>query len=324
MKNYAYASLVLLVASCLMLPGVARAQDPTPVRVGGEPAVVFKAGVDVVTLTAAVRDGNGRVVRDLERADFEVRDTGVTRGISDFHAGDSPISLGILLDRSGSMAVSGNIDRARSAVGIAIGMLSGVDDEAALYTFDAVLQEAVAFTKDLDALRSASLDGEPWGTTSLYDAIGTAAKRVAERANRHRALLVVTDGVDTASRLNAAEVSSIASAIDVPVYVLTVAASQDHRGGDLAVPAINGVRSHVGTLADLSRWTGGDMRVASAPEQAVEAIGTLFAELRYQYLITFESGVAPGWHPIEVRTHNDTLTVHARSGYISGPSPSAR
>ena len=71
MKNYAYASLVLLVASCLMLPGVARAQDPTPVRVAGEPAVVFKAGVDVVTLAAAVRDGNGRVVRDLERADFE-------------------------------------------------------------------------------------------------------------------------------------------------------------------------------------------------------------------------------------------------------------
>ena len=321
---YAHASLVLLVVSVSMMPGIAHAQDRSSVRVGGEPAVVFKAGVDVVTLTAAVRDENGRVVRDLERGDFEVRDTGIARGISDFHAGEAPISLGILLDSSGSMAMGGNIDRARSAVGIAIDMLSGADDEAALYTFDAALQEAVAFTKNLDAVRSVSLDGEPWGTTSLYDAIGAAANRVAERANRHRALLVVTDGVDTASRLNAAEVSGIASAIDVPVYVLTVVAPLEHHRGEGAVPAVGGVPSGVGTLADLSRWTGGDMRIASAPEQAVEAIRTLFAELRYQYLITFESGAAPGWHPLEVRTYNNALTVHARSGYISGPSPSAR
>ena len=321
---YAHASLVCLVASLSMLPGAARAQDRSSVRVGGEPAAVFKAGVDLVTLTAAVRDEHGRVVRDLERADFEVRDTGIARGISGFHAGDAPISLGILLDSSGSMAVGGNIDRARSAVGMAIDMLSGADDEAALYTFDAALQEAVAFTKNLDAVRSVSLEGEPWGTTSLYDAIGAAANRVAERANRHRALLVVTDGVDTASRLNPAEVSGIASAIDVPMYVLTVVAPLEHRGGEVAVRAVDGVRLNVGTLADLSRWTGGDMRVASAPEQAAEAIRTLFAQLRYQYLITFESGAAPGWHPLEVRTYNNTLTVHARSGYISGPSPSAR
>jgi Ca-activated chloride channel family protein len=324
MMVYALRSLVWLVASVLILPGVPRAQDLSPVRAGGDPAVVFKTGVDVVTLTAAVRDGSGQVVRDLERADFEVFDTGVVRGIRDFHTGDAPVSLGVLLDISGSMAVGGNIDRARSAVGVAMGMLSGAHDEAALYTFDATLQEAVAFTKNLDAVRSVSLDGEPWGTTSLYDAIGAAAMQVAERANRHRALLVITDGVDTASRLGAAEVSGIASAIDVPVYVLTVVTPQELRGGGLVARAGLGVRSEVGTLADLSRWTGGDMRVASAPEHTVEAIRALFAELRYQYLITFDSGAAPGWHPLVVRTLDNTLTVHARSGYISGPSPSAR
>ncbi len=315
-------ALVTLVASVSMLPGVVRAQDSSPVRVGGEPAVVFKAGVDVVTLTAAVRDERGQVVRDLERADFEVIDSGVARGISDFHTSVAPISLGVLLDISGSMAVGGNIDRARAAVGVAMGMLSGADDEAALYTFDAKLQQAVAFTTNLDAVRRVSLDGEPWGTTSLYDAIGAAARHVAQRANGHRALLVITDGVDTASRLSAAEVSGIASAIDVPVYVLTVVTPLNNGGGEPAVLAVDGVRSNAGTLADLSRWTGGDMKVASEPEHAAEAIRTLFAELRYQHLITFESGAAPGWHPLEVRTHDSTLTVHARSGYISGPSPS--
>jgi Ca-activated chloride channel family protein len=317
-------TFVWLLASVLVSPGVVSAQDLSPVRVGGEPSVVFKAGVDVVTLTAVVRDQDGRVVRDLERSDFEVLDTGITRGIRDFHSGDAPISLGVLLDISGSMAVGGNIDRARAAVGVAMGMLSGADDEAALYTFDATLEEAVAFTRNLDAVRSVSFDGQPWGTTSLYDAIGAAARHVADRANRHRALLVITDGVDTASRLSAAEVSGIASAIDVPVYVLTVVTPLERRGGELAVLAVDRMRANGGTLADLSRWTGGDMKVASVPEHTVDAIRTLFAELRYQYLITFESGATPGWHPLEVRTPNKILTVHARSGYISGPSPSNR
>ena len=321
---YPRRALVLLVASVSMLPGGLHAQDLSPERAGEVSGVVFKAGVDVVTLSATVRDESGQVVRDLQRADFEVLDTGIARGVRDFHSGDAPISLGVLLDISGSMAVGGNIDRARSAVGVAMGMLSGADDEAALYTFDATLQEAVAFTRNFDTVRRVSLDGEPWGTTSLYDAIGAAAKHVAERANRHRALLVITDGVDTVSRFSAAEISGVSSAIDVPVYVLTVVMPLDHRGGEPTVLEVDGVRSDVGTLADLSRWTGGDLKVASVPEHIDGAIRTLLVELRYQYLITFESGAAPGWHPLEVRTHDNTLTVHARSGYISGPSASDR
>lgn len=319
-----HKALLVLAACACTFPGAVWAQDPSASNVAEDSRIVFRAGVDVVTLWAAVRDASGQVVRNLERTDFEVFDTGVARGISDFHAGEAPVSLGILLDISGSMAMGGSIDRARSAVDIAIGMLSGTDDEAALYTFDATLAEAAGFTHNLDALRSVSLAGQPWGATSLYDAIGDAAERVADRANRHRALLVITDGVDTASSLNAADVSSLASAIDVPVYIVTVATPRDRPEGDRAMLSVDGVRSRVGTLADLSRWTGGHMKIVGAREHAVEAIGALFAELRYQYVITFESGVAPGWHPLQVRTHDNTFTVHARSGYISGPSPSDR
>ena len=283
---------------------------------------MFKAGVDVVTLTATVRDRRGRVVRDLQRADFEVLDAGVARDISDFRAGDAAISLAVLLDISGSMAMGGNIDRARSAVSVAMGLLSASDDEAALFTFDAKLQEVVSFTKNLDAVRRVSLEGQPWGMTSLYDAVEAAARHVAERANRHRALLVITDGVDTGSRLSAPTVSGIARSIDVPVYLLAVVTPLDHPGGELAVLAADGAMSDLGTLADLSRWTGGDMRAASGQAHTVDAIRDLFAELRYRYLITFESGTVPGWHPLEVRTRNNNLTVHARSGYISGPSQS--
>ena len=316
----ALVPLVLTVAFAWAPPGALYAQATPTAPAGREPGLVFKAGVEVVTLTAAVHDRRGRVVRNLKRSDFEVLDTGVARDIRDFHSGDAPISLAVLLDISGSMAVGGNIDRARHAVLVAMGMLKGGDDEAALFTFDEKLQEVLSFTKDLDTITRISLEGRPWGVTSLYDAIAAAARSVAERANRHRALLVITDGVDTVSSLSAAEVSGIASSIDVPVYLLTVVTPLDHPGGEFSVLAIDGAKSDVGTLADLARWTGGDLKMASLPAHTVEGIRDLFAELRYQYLITFEPGVRPGWHPLDVRTRNRNLTVHARSGYISGPA----
>ena len=153
------------------------AQEP-PAR--ERPSITFKSGVEVVTVTAAVRDRRGRVVRDLSRDDFEVLDTGAKRTIRDFHAGDAPISLAIVLDISGSMAVGGNMDRARQAVAFAVGMLNGEHDEAALFTFDAKLQEVVTFTKDVDVIRRVSLEGRPWGITSLYDAVAATAKDAAE------------------------------------------------------------------------------------------------------------------------------------------------
>ena len=75
-----------------------------------------QSGVEVVTVTAAVRDRRGRVVRDLKQADFEVIDPGDAREMRDFYSGEAPISLAVLLDISGSMAVGGNMDRARHAV----------------------------------------------------------------------------------------------------------------------------------------------------------------------------------------------------------------
>ena len=315
--------LAVPVLTAMLLPSPLGALDAMRMAVGGGQSGVstFRAGVEVVTITAAVRDRRGRVVRDLQRADFEVIDSGIRREIRDFYAGEAPISLAVLLDISGSMAVGGNIDRARHAIAVATGMLRGAD-EAALFTFDASLQEVVAFTGDLDRIRRVSLEGRPWGITSLYDAVGAAAKAVGTRTNRHRALLVITDGVDTGSRLTATEVSGIASAIDVPVYLLAVVTPLDHPGGELSVLAADDVATGTATLADLARWTGGDMRVASLPAHAVAATRDLFEELRYQYLISFDPDPRPGWHPLEVRTRNRSLTARARGGYVAAPAQS--
>ena len=311
------ATPLVLATIVAWTPPEAHSQEPPT---GERPSITFKSGVEVVTVTAAVRDRRGRVVRDLNRDDFQIIDTGTKREIRDFHAGDAPISLAIVLDISGSMAVGGNMDRARQAVALAMGMLNGEHDEAALFTFDAKLQEVVTFTKDVDVIRRVSLEGRPWGITSLYDAVAATAKAVAERANRHRAMLVITDGIDTGSRMSAPDVSGIASSIDVPVYLLTVVTPLDHPGGEYSVVSADGAAADVATLADLARWTGGDMRIASVPAHTHVAIRDLFEELRYQYLITFEPDTRPGWHPLEIRTRNKDLFVHARGGYVSGPA----
>lgn len=289
---------------------------PASGSAGLQDAVTFRGGVDLVTATVSVRDRKGRVVRNLKQSDFEIIDSGVAREIKSFESGESPISLGVLVDISGSMSVGGNIERARSAVSVAMAVLRSGADEAALYTFDSKLQEVVAFTSDLASLRRPRLEGRPWGITSLYDAVAQTARTVGERPNRHRAVLVITDGVDTGSQLTAPEVSGIASSIDVPVYLLVVVNPVDHPVG--GVPATEGRTAEKVSLADLARWTGGDMRFASTGEHIAVSVADMFDELRHQYLISFEPGAKEGWHPLEIRARKNDLLVRARSGYFAG------
>jgi Ca-activated chloride channel family protein len=309
--------LAVLIVTILAAANSLSAQS-TPSDPQQTPQATFKSGVDLVTVSVAVRTGGGKVVRDLQKADFTVLDTGQSAKIVDFYSGDSPISLAILLDISGSMAVGGNMDRAREAVAVAT-MSLRADDEAALFTFDSQLQEVVGFTKDLERIRQVSLKGTPWGKTSLYDAIAETATTVTERTNKHRALLVISDGVDTGSRRTASEVSGVASAIDVPIYLLTVVNPADHPGAAFEVSS-DGRATQTATLEDLARWTGGDMRIASTSAHISTAIQDLIDELRHQYLISFEPGDRAGWHPLEIRTRKKGLVVHARGGYMSGPS----
>jgi Ca-activated chloride channel family protein len=311
-----YESTVMRRAVRCLIACVALASLPS--LAGAQAEVTFRAAVEAVSVSVSVRDARGRVVRDLKQADFQVIDSGFGKPITDFWAGDAPISLGILLDISGSMAVGGNMDRARRAVDTALGHMR-YGDEAALYTFDSRLEEVVPFTTELDRVKGVSLHGKPFGMTSLFDAIAETAQIAADRANRHRALLVVTDGVDTGSRRTAAEVSGIAASIDVPVYLLTVVNPADHPGGEFAVIE-TGAHKETGTLADLARWTGGDLRISSMPAHTVEGIADLFVELRHQYVISFEPGPRPGWHPLEIRTKKDSHVVRARSGYMVSPS----
>lgn len=279
-------------------------------------STTFKSGVEVVTLSAVVRDRDGRLVPNLTASDFEVLDNGSLRRIVGFRSEPAPLSLALLFDISGSMDLSTKLPRARDAAHQILSWLDPVSDEAALFAFDTELRQLRPFEKPSTSLDDALATVHPFGATSLRDAIAAAAPRVMARGGPRRAVVVLTDGVDTASRTTAAEVSAAASAIDVPVYIIATVSSLDHPGEALAVDGASAAIS--GELSDLARWTGGTFFMASLPSHVSLAARQIVAELREQYLIAVEPGKQPGWHPLEVRTRDRRMTVRARSGYIAG------
>jgi Ca-activated chloride channel family protein len=279
---------------------------------------VFRSSVDLVSVTAVVRDRNGRLVRDLERDDFEVFDAGVRRPIVEFApAEDGPVSLAVLFDTSGSMRVTDNLEAGRLVVAHLLAVLRPDVDEIAFYAFDSGLRAMQVFTTDHERVRRALPDLEAFGSTALYDAIGTVAAQLDERPHRRRALVVVTDGVDTSSQRSPADVSGVASASDVPVYVVTVGTGEkDTLAGPVVAfePAPVTPGAHLGNLA---HWTGGALFNGRGPAAAAVTARALLAELRHQYLLAFESA-GPGWRPVDVRLRRSQVTVRTRSAYQSG------
>lgn len=280
-------------------------------------APTFKSSVDLVRVSATVRDRKGRFVRDMTARDFEVVDGGVARTISEFRHDDSTVSVALLFDVSGSMEA--RMGQARETAEHILSWLNLEGDEAAVFTFDTHLDEVAPFTSGLRRLPQGMDTLSPFGATSLHDAVATTARRIAEREGLRRAVIVLTDGRDNASRLTPGEVSGIASSIDVPVYVVGIVPAIDNPSADISTTTYE--RSALtGSLSDLALWTGGRAFVASTIAERSQTARQIVDELRHQYLIAFESSGNPGWHPLVVRARDKDLTVRARSGYFAGQS----
>ncbi len=298
-------------------PAQVAAQDGARTQQGRDEAPVFRTAVDLVSVTAVVRDPRGRPVRNLQREDFEVYERGKLRRIVDFKASDQgPVSLAILFDVSGSMRGEAQLAAGQRAVEHLLSWVEPSADEVALFSFDRDLRQETEFTKDLSLVRDALGRLTAIGQTSLYDAIAKTADSLGNRPSPRRAVVVITDGIDTSSRLTPSDVSGMASAIDVPVYVIAVLSPLDHPGTPFAVlpESASPVATH---LSNLAYWTGGTLLMVSAPAHASQAARDVISELRHQYLLAFESAKEPGWYELDVRTRRRELTVRARSGYFS-------
>lgn len=310
--------VALLVGGMLGLaPSGVAAQQP-------EPTARFTSSVDVVSVTAVVRDRKGRVVRNLERRDFTILEGGEARQLLDVRAeSNGPIRVALLVDVSGSMRMAAKVVDIRLAARQVFAALTP-RDQAALYVFDTQLERVSGFTSDFDRLDAAmETVVPPFGQTSLYDAVAKTAQEIAGDADIRRgpdaapqrlAVVVLTDGVDTSSRLTPAQVSGIASGIDVPVYVLAVMPTID----DPQLMPAGRAAAAASELGNLSRWTGGELFTASTPSHANVAARRIADELRHQYVLAFEASSRPGWRPVEVRARDRDLTVRARAGYFGG------
>ena len=312
MKLHAVGSLI--VVSLLASGGIATLAAQQP---GSDPVPRFKSSADVVTIQAAVRNGKGRPVAGLTAADFEIRDNGQLRPVLSLRSdAGSPVSLAILVDLSGSMAISPKLAMARQALDTVISQLRPGDDEVAVFTFDSSLHESQPFTTNPSGLAGTLENVKPYGTTSLYDATAAAARRLSERSATHKAIVVLTDGIDTSSKYTAPEVSGLASSIAVPVYVMATVPSIDQRA--MMEAAERSDQSKAADLRDLAEWTGGQLVFASNLAETTTAAVGLVSELRQQYVIAIEAVTAREWRRLDVRVKRPSAVVRARNGYYGG------
>lgn len=278
-----------------------------------EPVATFKSGVDLVSVTAVVRDKKGKVVKALQPKDFIVAEDGKDRKIVSIQSdSNAPASIAFLVDSSGSMALGSARHSAKHICDWVLATLDKQKDDAALLSFDTRLLTLRDFTGSFEHVRTGLDEIGAWGATSIYDAIAGTSAMVADRARNRRAVIVLTDGADNWSSYSPEEVAWIASTIDVPIYVFAVG------DGVIAEAATANPKAMYSPLAELARSTGGDFFIANSPQLAVTGITRLVDELRHQYLIAFEPSNAQGMRRIEIRTKKANLRVSSRKWYAGG------
>lgn len=295
---------------CLASASVVWAQEPA----AQAPVATFKASVNLVPVSLVVRDKRGHLVTTLSQADFQVFDNGAPARIVNFDvAKQTPVSVAVLLDTSGSMRMGPRLPLAGDALARLLGELHDGRDEVGLFTFDDTLRENQAFTIHPAALGVGTSGIMPFGTTSLYDAIAVTARELGERPASRRAIVVLTDGLDTSSALAPSQVSAIASAIDVPVFVIETVTATDRAQYVARTTRSSGGISELEALAE---WTGGQLLFATSPEEALATARQILDDLRHTYVLAIESAPSAEWRRIDVRLKNRSLSVQTRSGYF--------
>jgi VWFA-related protein len=197
-------------------------QPPAPVRPGTEEqGFRFKSGVELINVTATVSDASGRFVSGLKQDDFIVYDDDQPVTVTHFSAERVPVSLGIALDTSGSMAGQ-KIEAAQSALDRFLFELLDPSDELFLYRFSNAPVMLQDWTRDRQLLSRALGRITPNGGTALYDAVSEAIPRTQQGQYRKKALLVVSDGNDTASTASVREVKAQIRESEVLVYAIGI------------------------------------------------------------------------------------------------------
>lgn len=285
----------------------------------------FRSGIELTSVPVTVRDGDGRLVADLPREAFEVYEDGERQRVTQFTRERVPVGLGVLIDISDSM-FGRRIEDARAAVYRFLFDLLADTDEFFLVAFNHRPHVLTSWTQTPDVVRGALEALRPFGGTAAYDAVVEALPVVAHRSRQRGALLLVSDGADTASTATLRDVRAALRRTDAFVYAIAID-SPDQQ-------PIN-ARVNPTTLREITDESGGRTEVVQTSNQLMDASARIADELNHQYMLGYTPahGADGRYHTIRVRLAAEyhDYKVHARNGYVAvplashsrGPAPAA-
>ena len=219
-----------------------------------------------------------RFVLGLGRQDFRVLEDGREQQVKQFSDEDAPLSVGLLVDTSGSMGPK--IETSRKAVAQFLKTMNA-QDEAFLIEFSDRADVAVPFTRNANELQSKLVSVEPQGLTALLDAVHLGIREMKKAKNPRKALLIISDGGDNNSRYTATEIKDLVREADVQIYAMGEFEPFDFFG--LTAAELSG--PHL--LSELAEQTGGHAFAASRPSDLPGIATRIGIELRNQYVLAY-------------------------------------
>ena len=276
----------------------------------------FKSGIDITGVTVTVRDSDGRLVTGLTREDFDLFEDGDPQIITQFTRERVPVSVGVLLDISDSM-FGRKIDEARIAVNGFLFEQLDAQDEFFILAFNHRPHVMTTWTHTEDVVRQALDSLKPTGGTAVYDAVLEALPVIARRNRERGALLIVSDGSDTASTAMLRDVRFGLRRSQAFVYAIAI----DSPGNKPINRSVN-----PSTLREITDENGGRTEVVQSTADIAAASARIADELNHQYVLGYTSshGADGKFHSIRVKSHGADYRVRARKGYVADPDGASR
>ncbi len=328
--TFKYALIAALLLAPLMAAPSLKAQSgqrtptpratPPPSREVDEQDVI-RVDTELVTLTATVTDGRGRYVANLKQTDFTVYENGVKQELAYFNTGDRvPVSLGIIFDTSGSMI--DKIHGVQDAVEHFVKTVSA-GDEIFLIRFSEDAEMVQDFTDDRRRILRAVEHLEPQGSTALYDAVMLGLERIKQGKHRKRALLLLTDGNDTASSASFDSAVALARRSEVTIYALGIGHGEQGSFGHDPHGSQSKDTVDIRVLRALAEPTGGaayflENAHRGGRDLVDEAATEVANELKQQYTLGYRpkgGSRDAGFRQIKVETADKSLRVRTKRGY---------
>lgn len=298
------------------LAAIAAAQNTTPPSQAPEDVPTFRSGTELVDLHVSVLDKNGKLITNIPQSAFKVYENGVEQPIKVFRREDVPVSMGIVIDNSGSMKDK----RARvAAASLALVKASNPQDEVFIVDFndDAYLDQPL--TNDVKKLESALDKIDSKGGTAMRDAISMSIDYVKDKGKKDKkVLLVVTDGNDNTSNETLEQLVRKAQRSEVLIYCIGLLSDEEPHESRAAKRA----------LKALAEASGGQQYYPKDVAEVEKITPQVAHEIRNQYLLAYSPtnpALDGSYRKIEVKVSGfGHANVRTRSGYYATPEASAK